>query len=343
MNVAASVGMVQNRVNNAIAAQAANGSVGVDNAYDCLAGVVAGEAVYLSASGTVAEANAGDLTKAPCVGLVFKKSTATSATVRSYGPVTIPGGGLTPGLTYYLSTVDGGITATPPSGADDVIQAVGFAVSATVLFVQCTRYTSRGPDGSADAPTYGFDGASGLGMYRAATNAIGFSAGGVLVLGVESTRVTITQDLLVFFAAQSTLYANGAATGNGGISLRPTGTGALRLRNAANNATILGVETVASGNAGVTMRYGSIAGTPGNGTVNRPMGRAAFAAAGASVVVTNDLVDTTSVVDVQLEGAPDATLTSVEVTPGVGSFTVTGNAAATATKVFSFKVFNPSA
>lgn len=336
-NVAASVAMVQNRVANS---RTGRGAAGVDDLLACDSGVAAGEAVYLSAANTVDEANAGDLTKAPCVGLVYEKTSATTARVRSYGPVTIPGGGLNPGATYYLAAADGGITATPPSGADDVIQALGFALDATTLFVQCTRYTSRGPDGSLNAPTYGFDGASGLGMYRAATNAIGFAAGGVLVLGVESTRVTITQDLLVMSGAAPTIYANGA---NAGIAMRPTGTGALRLRNAANDATILGVETVASGNAGVTMRYGSIAGTPGDGTVNRPMGRAAFAAASATVVVTNDLVDTTSVVDVQLEGAPDATLTSVDVTPGVGSFTVTGNAAATATKVFSFKVVNPSA
>lgn len=82
-----------------------------------------------------------------------------------------------------------------------------------------------------------------------------------------------------------------------------------------------------------------ISGTPGNGTVNTPRGRAAFAAAGASVVITSSLVTAASLVLVQLGGV-DATLTTVRVTAGAGSFTVTGNAAATGTTPFSFLVIN---
>jgi hypothetical protein len=81
--------------------------------------------------------------------------------------------------------------------------------------------------------------------------------------------------------------------------------------------------------------------TPGNVTNNSQMGRAAFAAAGTAVVVTNSSVTATSEVFVQLLGAADATLTSiVGVTVAAGSFTVTGNAAATAAKSFSFLVIN---
>lgn len=82
-------------------------------------------------------------------------------------------------------------------------------------------------------------------------------------------------------------------------------------------------------------------GTPGNVTNNSALGRAAFAAAGTTVVVTNSTVTANSEVFVQLLGAADATLTSiVGVTVAAGSFTVTGNAAATATKQFSFLVVN---
>lgn len=81
--------------------------------------------------------------------------------------------------------------------------------------------------------------------------------------------------------------------------------------------------------------------TPGNVTNNSALGRAAFAAAASTVVVTNSAVTATSEVFVQLLGAADATLTSVVgVTVGAGSFTVTGNAAATAAKSFSFLVIN---
>lgn len=80
--------------------------------------------------------------------------------------------------------------------------------------------------------------------------------------------------------------------------------------------------------------------TPGNVTNNSPRGRAAFAAAGNSVTVTNSLVAATSSVFVQKETA-DATLTTIlSVVPGAGSFVVTGNAAATATTKFSFLVVN---
>lgn len=82
-----------------------------------------------------------------------------------------------------------------------------------------------------------------------------------------------------------------------------------------------------------------ISGTPGNGTANTTSGRAAFAAAGTTVTVTNSKCTTNSKVFVQLGGA-DATLTSVRVTPGAGSFVVTGNAAATGTTPFDFFVVN---
>lgn len=82
-----------------------------------------------------------------------------------------------------------------------------------------------------------------------------------------------------------------------------------------------------------------ISGTPGNGTANTTRGRAAFAAAGSTVVVTNSKVTANSTVLVQLGGA-DATLTSVRVTAAAGSFTVTGLAAATGTTPFDFLVVN---
>jgi hypothetical protein len=44
--------------------------------------------------------------------------------------------GLTPGAVYYLNTVDGGITATPPSAGGTIKQKVGRAMSATKLMVR---------------------------------------------------------------------------------------------------------------------------------------------------------------------------------------------------------------
>lgn len=130
---------------------------------------------------------------------------------------------------------------------------------------------------------------------------------------------------------------------NSVVTISPTGTGNVVIAPATagtiNNMSI-GVTTpavVKTSNLQAT--YNDSSGTPGNVTNNSPRGRAAFAAAGSSVVVTNSLVAATSTVLVQL-GGTDATLTTVRVTPAAGSFTVTGNAAATATTVFDFLVVN---
>jgi hypothetical protein len=80
--------------------------------------------------------------------------------------------------------------------------------------------------------------------------------------------------------------------------------------------------------------------TPGNVTINAPLGRAALAAAAATCVVTNSFVKPTSVVVVQLE-TNDGTATRLIVTVAAGSFTVTAPAAATGTTKFSFTVDNP--
>jgi len=85
--------------------------------------------------------------------------------------------------------------------------------------------------------------------------------------------------------------------------------------------------------------YTDSSGTPGNVTNASPRGRAAFAAAGTSVVVTSALVTAASSVFVSL-GGTDATLKSISVIPGAGSFTVTGNAAATGITKFDFLVVN---
>lgn len=85
------------------------------------------------------------------------------------------------------------------------------------------------------------------------------------------------------------------------------------------------------------VKFGKIAGgisddtgTPGAAVQNTRRGRVAIAAAASSVVVTNSLVTSSSVITATLQTV-DATLTQLlTVVPGSGSFTITGNAAATA-------------
>ncbi len=80
-------------------------------------------------------------------------------------------------------------------------------------------------------------------------------------------------------------------------------------------------------------------GTTGARTINTPSGKVNFAAAATTLVVTNALVTTASVVMLTVEGT-DATATSARATLAAGSFTITLNAAATAETKVSFFVIN---
>jgi hypothetical protein len=130
-------------------------------------------------------------------------------------------------------------------------------------------------------------------------------------------------------AASGSLVANGA---NVNHSLSPTGTGSVTI-----GATGTGSTTLTRLNS-LTVVSTDSSGTPGNATINTLSGRAAFAAGGSTVVITNSLVTANSKVFVQQRN--DTTLKSISVNPAAGSFTVTGNAAATAITIFDFLVVN---
>lgn len=93
-------------------------------------------------------------------------------------------------------------------------------------------------------------------------------------------------------------------------------------------------------NGAIARAYTDGSGTPGNATINTPTGKAAFAIGASTVVITSSLTTAISHIIVTMEGA-DATLTSIlRAVPSAGSFTVTGNANATAATNFKFSVFN---
>jgi hypothetical protein len=74
---------------------------------------------------------------------------------------------------------------------------------------------------------------------------------------------------------------------------------------------------------------GNSTGSPGAATLNTSAGRSAIAAGASSVVITNSLVSATSIVWAVVQ-TTDGTLLRVDrVVPGVGSFTIIGNANAT--------------
>jgi len=79
--------------------------------------------------------------------------------------------------------------------------------------------------------------------------------------------------------------------------------------------------------------------TTGAQTINKPVGTVNFAAAATSLVVTNSLVTTSSVIMATVM-TNDTTLDSVQAVPGSGTFTLYANAAATAETAVGFFVLN---
>lgn len=97
--------------------------------------------------------------------------------------------------------------------------------------------------------------------------------------------------------------------------------------------------TASKGFAALTLDY-TISATIGAVAINKPAGAGNIALGAASIVVTNSLVTANSLVLAWLMQT-DATLTFIKsVIPAAGSFTVTGNANATANCKFGFLVIS---
>jgi hypothetical protein len=85
--------------------------------------------------------------------------------------------------------------------------------------------------------------------------------------------------------------------------------------------------------------YTDTTAAPGAATINKTRGRVKFAAASTTLVVTSNCVFTNSIINLNLEGAFDATATRAQVTAqAAGSFTISLNAACTAALTVSFSV-----
>ena len=81
------------------------------------------------------------------------------------------------------------------------------------------------------------------------------------------------------------------------------------------------------------------AGTTGAQTINKNAGTVNFAAAATSLVVTNSLVTTSSII-ICTVGTNDTTMKSVSAVAASGSFTIYANSAATAETRVNFIVIN---
>lgn len=94
----------------------------------------AGDLVYFNASGAVLKADATAIAKQARGYVTVAVANAANATV-FFDDSNTALTGLTPGLTYYLSVISGGVTATPTTTSGQIVQEIGFAASATTLRV----------------------------------------------------------------------------------------------------------------------------------------------------------------------------------------------------------------
>ena len=117
--------------NEQLEISAVGGSGSLTGTYTNGGGVVLGDAVYISGTDTVGRADASGLSTAPCVG--FAVAVGASVTVQYAGEVTLPSPVLVAGAEYYLAASAGQITTTAPTGANRVLQKIGYAKSSTVL------------------------------------------------------------------------------------------------------------------------------------------------------------------------------------------------------------------
>lgn len=231
-----------------------------------------------------------------------------------------------------------GTTVVKPNGATVVLGVGGGAGAFTTLTASAAVTLSPAAANVVLSPT----GAGLVTINPATAGAMdNVNVGATTAQPVRSTTLTATGAVTLSPANVAVAIS---PSGTGTVAISPVGaltvnpTAASTINNTSIGVTTPAVVKTSNLQAGV---FTDISGTPGAGTSSGTRGRAAFAAAASTIVVTSTLVTATSSVFIQLEGAADATLTSVlGVTLAAGSFTVTGNAAATAAKTFSFLVVN---
>ena len=107
----------------------------VEIAYTCTATEVVNDVVCLDPAGSnkVIRASNTSVSTAPAIGIIVNKPNPTTAVVRT-GVESGGFSGIVAGSTYYLGT-NGQLTATAPTAAGTIVQAVGIGVSSTKVLI----------------------------------------------------------------------------------------------------------------------------------------------------------------------------------------------------------------
>jgi len=99
--------------------------------------LAAGDLIYLDSAGEAFKADANSEAK-EAIGFVLASVTAAATGTVYFGSGIITGlTGLTAGARYFLSaSTAGGISTSKPTGASDIIQQAGFALSTTEFYFE---------------------------------------------------------------------------------------------------------------------------------------------------------------------------------------------------------------
>ena len=295
---------------------------------------------------------------------VWTTATGSGAPVRATSPaLTTPiftnGGYISDGtnellkFTVTASAVNELTLANAATGGSPSFTASGGDTNISINLVPKGTGGVLIPNGALATPAIAFASDTDTGFYREASNEMRVGAGGVAVCKFSYNGTT------TFFGPASSPIARDNSTGeqyfamqayrgaHWGVRLGDAATKAyIRAGNATPTANILEVQNSAgTAQTGVDTKFGlfmpktiTAALTTGNATIDKPSGSVNFAAGNSSLVVTNALVTTSSVIQCTV-ATNDATATFAKVVAASGSFTIYITAATAETRV-NFLVTN---
>lgn len=100
-----------------------------------------GAALYLDSDSWFREADASDISTMPCHVLAAESGNGAAIEVLLFGYTRNDAWSWTPGAEIYVDTTAGELTETQPAVSGDIVQVVGWAFSATILFFDRDKTT----------------------------------------------------------------------------------------------------------------------------------------------------------------------------------------------------------
>lgn len=250
----------------------------------------------------------------------------------------------------YLGTTQSGqaYTIIPTQGYLRDLAAQAAALIQTYSTFSEAK-SGRFGDGAVATPGVSFTSDQDTGMFRKAANTLGISTGGVervtidgsgnILLGtttnMHSSKLVSNGEISETVAGTQYRVFSEVDVGTGPAQI-PLGQTLGSMAYQSEEAINVGVADVDELRLDKTVTAG---GTNGAQTINKPAGSVNFAIGATSLVVTNSLVTTNSVI-VATVATNDTTMKSVAVVAGAGTFTLHANAAPTAATRVNFIVVN---